>query len=1082
MKKIVLGLDIGVASVGWSIIDKENGDIIDLGSRLFNSADASENETRRESRGARRLNRRKKHRLVRAHELLEKADFQIDNNYIDENPYQLRVKGLSERLTKAEIFVALSHLVKRRGVSYLEDIDEKEIKNDSLKINIDKMKTMHPAEIQLNRLEQYGKVRGIIETEDNSIVNIFTTGAYKKEAETILNTQSQYYPQINQEFIEQYLNILTSKRDYFTGPGNEKSRTDYGVYRTNGEKWDNIFEILIGKCSIYPEEFRAARASYTAQEFNILNDLNNLKIKNDVGKLSTSEKIDIIEKVKSSDKVSMLNLISKYLGCQSEDISGYRIDKKGKPEFHTFEIYRKINKALPNEKFSIEEYDQLAHILTINSESSEIKRKIQEELPNIKEDVIDTLIILKKKGGFSSWHSLSIKVMREDIIPVLYKESKNHTQIVHELGVFNKKADKFKDLKYLPEEEFLTDIYNPIAKRSIRQSIKIVNAVMKEHKDKELDSIAIEMPREYISSDEEKKALNKMQANNEKEKKESFRRAKEEYNFDDSEFHNHKQLALKLRLWYQQDQKCLYSGDTIKIKDLIYNHKDFEIDHIIPESISLDDSLNNKVICYSNENQKKGKNSPFRYFKSKASDWTYNQFKEYVTKLHKDRKISSTKQELLLMEDDINKWEVRQNFISRNLVDTRYASKVVLNSFQDFFVAHDKNVKIKVVRGKFIYQLRKGWGIKKDRDESYGHHAIDATIIAASSNLNVWKRTQNLQKDQISGNIFNKETGEIMELNEISEDNYKEIVNKNPYTNFRNKINDILDEKSSVKIKYSHMVSKKTNRKISTDTIYSTREQNGIDITVGKIKDIYDNKSYNQFKNYYNKDKTKFLMYQHDIKTFEILENIINTYPDVNNPFLAYKDEHGYIRKYSKKGNGAVIKNLKFLNKKLGQSIDITTKNAAALPKNKKIVLLQVNPYRADVYKNTITGEYAVIGIKYKMFTFDKNGYQLRHDEYINFIKEQGITNEHEFCFSLYKNNIIEFGEDSNNLNKYRFLSKVESGKNIIEVKPINKPKAEDARFTPTIKKNITIFNKYNVDILGNMYKVYIEKDPRIIY
>ncbi len=55
----VLGLDIGIASVGWSLIDTDNNKIIDMGVRLFNSADASNNQQRRESRSARRTLRRK---------------------------------------------------------------------------------------------------------------------------------------------------------------------------------------------------------------------------------------------------------------------------------------------------------------------------------------------------------------------------------------------------------------------------------------------------------------------------------------------------------------------------------------------------------------------------------------------------------------------------------------------------------------------------------------------------------------------------------------------------------------------------------------------------------------------------------------------------------------------------------------------------------------------------------------------------------------------------------------------------------------------------------------------------------------
>ena len=55
-------------------------------------------------------------------------------------------------------------------------------------------------------------------------------------------------------------------------------------------------------------------------------------------------------------------------------------------------------------------------------------------------------------------------------------------------------------------------------------------------------------------------------------------------------------------------------------------------------------------------------------------------------------------------------------------------------------------------------------------------------------------------------------------------------------------------------------------------------------------------------------------MYRHDPQTFEkVIEPILENYPNkqINekgkevpcNPFLKYKEEHGYIRKYSKKGN-----------------------------------------------------------------------------------------------------------------------------------------------------------------------------------
>ena len=60
-----LGLNIGIASVGWGIVNSSNNDIIDSGVRLFPEASAENNLTRRMARGRRRLLRRKQHRLDR---------------------------------------------------------------------------------------------------------------------------------------------------------------------------------------------------------------------------------------------------------------------------------------------------------------------------------------------------------------------------------------------------------------------------------------------------------------------------------------------------------------------------------------------------------------------------------------------------------------------------------------------------------------------------------------------------------------------------------------------------------------------------------------------------------------------------------------------------------------------------------------------------------------------------------------------------------------------------------------------------------------------------------------------------------
>ena len=65
----VLGLDLGIASVGWSIVEPGNR-IIDLGVRVFKKAETDKegdplNLIRRESRLSRRRLYRRAHRLSR---------------------------------------------------------------------------------------------------------------------------------------------------------------------------------------------------------------------------------------------------------------------------------------------------------------------------------------------------------------------------------------------------------------------------------------------------------------------------------------------------------------------------------------------------------------------------------------------------------------------------------------------------------------------------------------------------------------------------------------------------------------------------------------------------------------------------------------------------------------------------------------------------------------------------------------------------------------------------------------------------------------------------------------------------------
>lgn len=1073
----VLGVDTGIASVGWSLIDTDNKEIIDMGVRLFDSADASNNQTRREARSARRNLRRKKYRLKSIEDLLNEYGF-VANNNSNRNPYELRVKALTERLSKEELYAALYHLAKRRGISYLGEIEEED-KNveESLKQNRELLKTKHPCQIQLERFKNYKQVRGVIETKNKAFINVFTTEAYRKEAVDILENQSKYYTEIDKKFIEAYTNILTRKRDFYVGPGDELNRTNYGIYKTDGRIIGSIFEELIGGCSIYEGEKRAPTASFTAQEFNILNDLNNLIIGG--RRLTEKEKLEIIDeildsKVKSFTYKRMINIIKKVANIEDEnDIKGYRIDKKDNPEFHTFETERKLRLELGNtsieyEIFDIDEKDKLAEVLSLSMDYKSLKENCRKSFPNFSDVEIDLLFefLQKNKALYrkNPWHSFSLKIMKE-MREELYKNPKNQMNILTERGVKKSIRNKFQGYKYIPSGLLNKEIYNPVVKKSVNQSIEIINAILKKYG--KLEAIIIEMPRETNTEDEKKK-IKEIQESNEREKKEAIDRIRNEYPVTEQQLYKQKDLLTKIRLWYQQDGRCIYTGKVISVQDLINKPNMFEIDHIVPKSVSLDDSLNNKVLVYGYANRVKGQKTPFNAF-SVSPEINYNNIKERASKLFDGKKISKTKFDLLTFEEDINKYEVRERFIGRNLVDTRYVSRVVLNGLQEFMKYKEIDTQIHVVRGKFTGQIRRRWNIDKDRDESFKHHGVDATIVAVSYMLG--------QSEETIRNPFLHKIGKYDKAYWAIKDNkkYDEEVYRFPWEGFKNDLN-----RAAAGIKYSHKIDTKVNRQISDATIYSTRNIKGEDYVVKKYKNIYDNnvsklvikKVKDDLEKFQDPNDSMILMRKHDPNTFAKLLKIIDKYEgEKPNPFAAYKEEHGPIRKYSKKDNGPVINDIKYLSNRLGEGIEISkTRN---LSKDKKVVLLSLLPYRTDVYYNEKTGVYRNIGIKYNDLIYNDKKCLINIDEYNNIKEQFKINDDFKFLFSLYKNDIIgiTYKNNPNKEERYRFLSSRSDNYNRIEIKPIGKDRF-DKQSQPTIGTKVLRFNKYYTDILGNVYNV----------
>ncbi|MCD7809467.1 MAG: type II CRISPR RNA-guided endonuclease Cas9 [Erysipelotrichaceae bacterium] len=1101
MGRLVLGLDIGVTSVGYGVIDIDNNEFVDYGVRLFKEGSAENNEKRRERRGSRRLIRRRQTRLEDMKHLLKEIGIMDDSYQSCNNVYEVRAKGLSEKLSNNELCAAILHITKHRGSS-LETVDDDSEGTGSKSI-LSKNSALlaegkYICEVQLERLNNGESIRGI----DNN----FKTIDYEKELTQILSNQG-----LSDEDNQSILDLFQRRREYYEGPGSEKSPTPYGRFiEVDGEIQEiNLIEKMIGKCSIYPDELRAPKLSYSAELFNLLNDLNNLTI-NGNQKITYEEKQEIIDFINKKGNITVKQVL-KILNQNEVDVTGFRINKNGKPIITEFKGYKAILKvfkdhnsvALLDDKDMI---DYIYEVLTRTKGVEERKQKISDKY-TFNESLLEDIVYMQNVSGY---HSLSLKALRELNIELMNTEM-NQMQILQSSGLFNKNRKSTKGQKNILADD--EAILSPVAKRAHRETFKVINKLRKIYG--EFDSIVIETTRDKNTS-EQKKRINDMQKRYENENKSIEKLLKAE-NYDIESLHLNGKTRNKIRLYMQQDGKSAYTLQPLDLRKIIFNPEAYEIDHIIPISVSLDDSLSNKVLVTREENQLKGQNTPIQAYllgKFKDSGCNLNTYKTYVKNM---KNINAKKRSYLLCEDDITKFDVIQKFINRNLVDTSYACRSVMNTLQNYFKDNEIPTKVHTIKGSATHAFRTRIKLDKERDEDYYHHAIDALIVASLKKLDLINSyLMKVDFDQ----IYNEETGEIYPVkddNAYLDDKYISFV-----ANLKNIYRESVQysfgyitrqDMHYQPIKISHKVDTKPNRQIANETIYSTRIVGDEEKLVEKYKDIYEPKFDKLTNDIINGNTDKYIMAHKDPQTFKIISDIIlNHFNEFNaskeyyvkdskgkyalkgtNPLAVYKDEFGKIKKYSKKGNGPEITSIKYYSEKLGNHCDITSKytNDELTTHNKHIILKQISPYRTDFYVSP-EGKYNFVTVRYnnvfysktkQKYIIDKVWYEdqklnkkiddtwtfvcsMHHDELIGIVKNPGQK-------YIYDESTERGGEtryyDGHTVEILKFTATNDDKKGTFEVKPINNYCKK--QLMPTVSTCILI-KKFATDVLGNMYEV----------
>ena len=170
---------------------------------------------------------------------------------------------------------------------------------------------------------------------------------------------------------------------------------------------------------------------------------------------------------------------------------------------------------------------------------------------------------------------------------------------------------------------------------------------------------------------------------------------------------------------------------------------EIEIEHLIPFSRSLDDSVSNKVVCFREANRDKGSRTPFEAF-YEHPNYNWDNIFDRTQELPKTKRWR-------FESDAIEKWNKfsEEDFTTRHLNDTRYISRLAKEYLEN--VCHFN--KIDVVTGRLTALLRRYWGLEsvltsgfnennqtnvKNRDD-HRHHAVDAIVVGMTARSMIQK-------------------------------------------------------------------------------------------------------------------------------------------------------------------------------------------------------------------------------------------------------------------------------------------------------------------------------------------------------
>ena len=754
-----LALDLGSTSLGWAMIrlsaDNAPVAVIKAGVRIFsdgrNPKDGSSLAvTRREARAMRRRRDRLLKRKARMMATLIAHGFfptlEAERKALETlNPYTLRAKGLDAALSPAEFGRALFHINQRRGFKSNRKTDKPDNDSSALKNAI---KTLRQKILDtgcrtvgewLHKRDAAGEMVRARYREERVI---------KDSGKPGINKSYDLY--VDRAMIEVEFDALWA------------AQAGFNLTLFNNTARDELKDALLfqrplkpvipGRCTLLPDEMRAPLALPSTQRFRIYQELANLRIVGDGLRQQdlTLAQRDLLARALESGHKTFKIAIPKLLGMSGtvkfnlEDnkrtelkgnIASMILSKKdlfgddwwgfdeAKQDAIVWQLVKEENEAkliawLQNET-GIDEAraEKLADVALPEGYGSLSAAALARILPELQREVItyDKAVIA---AGFDHHSNISASATGEILLELPYYGE----ALQRHVGFGSGKLDDS------PEKRF-GRIANPTVHIGLNQVRLVVNTLIKRYGHP--SQVIVEVARDLKRSKDQRDEDSKRQADNQRRNQRHRIQIAGILNISEERVRGAD--LQKIVLWEElcpsnvADRRCPYSGVQIGAEMLF--SEQVEIEHILPYSRTLDDSLNNKTVSMRYANKLKGNLTPWEAFGQKqVQGFDYADIQERAKRMSRFKTSR-------FAEDGLERWlKDDKGFLARALNDTKYLSKVA-REYMSLICPQDTRVipgqMTAMLRGKFGLNDVLGINGEKNRND-HRHHAVDACVIGVT--------------------------------------------------------------------------------------------------------------------------------------------------------------------------------------------------------------------------------------------------------------------------------------------------------------------------------------------------------------